>query len=810
MVQQMAQQFGNMSVQNNWSSLWGQEGVNLLADRNIKTKTVDIVPGQDTRDCNRNVMRSTLQKVPETASLLQKSRLPFGLLIHPFCDYENIPIIQDRTIVRCRNCRTYLNPFVRLLDQRRWQCNVCHRVNDLPDDFLIDPVTHKLINYPLDQPELSHATVEFVASVEYMVRPPQPAAYLFVFDCSAHAFHLGYLPVMADALLSCINSIPGDSRTMIGFIGFDSRIHFFNLGDKKPQHMIMPDIKDVFIPSPESLLVNLQSKRPVIEHFLYKTLKELFSSDGVSHPLVIDSGSAMGSALTAAYEVISSIGGRITVIQATLPNLGPDGSVLTNREDPNNRASNNSNTAQLTPLLNPATDFYKKLALDCSEHHVAVDLFDLSATFSDLATVGQVAKVSGGSVFYYGASGANMATNPGRVLARFSADLVHYLCRNIGFEAVMRLRCTKGLSIHTFHGNFFVRSTDLISLPNCNPDNGYAMQISIDEDFKDFNSVCFQAAVLYTNPVGERRIRVHTLNLPIVANLSDVINSADQEAIAAMLCKMAVDRSLSSSLSDAREAMINAILDLLSTYRNVAPYEASYGLTTSYSTRLLPLYISALLKHTAFRVGISTKIDERVYAMERLKSLPLCHITTYIYPDLYPVHMEFNSFAGEFPKPVQLSFANVDRNGVYLLDTYECIYLYICKSVSHQWLSDVFGVTQWAKIPDDGDYYYDGGDQKMSKTTRYQTNSQQIDSMKLPATPTSISPLPRFENATSMRLNAFINYLISSRPLMPHFFLLREDSRLRYSFLQYMYDDRNESSFSYYEFLQHLQSQLKG
>jgi protein transport protein SEC24 len=102
-------------------------------------------------------------------------------------------------------------------------------------------------------------------------------------------------------------------------------------------------LSDVFIPSPESLLVNLQSKRPVIEHFLYKTMKELFSNDG-SHPLVIDSGSAMGSALTAAYEVISSIGGRITVVQAALPNLGPDGSVLVNREDPNNRASNSSNT----------------------------------------------------------------------------------------------------------------------------------------------------------------------------------------------------------------------------------------------------------------------------------------------------------------------------------------------------------------------------------------------------------------------------------------------------------------------------------
>lgn len=252
----------------------------------------------------------------------------------------------------------------------------------------------------------------------------------------------------------------------------------------------------------------------------------------------MDSGSALGSALMAAYEVIASIGGRITVIQSTLPNLGPDNSVLTPREDPNNRAASANNSAYLTPLLNPCTDFYKKLALDCCEHHVAVDLFNLSPAYSDLATVGQIAKVSGGSIFYYGASSANLSSNPGRVLARFSEDFEHYLCRAIGFEAVMRLRCTKGLSIHTFHGNFFVRSTDLISLPNCNPDNGYAMQISIDEELKDINAICFQAAVLYTNPYGERRIRVHTLNLPVANTLPDVVNHADAESIAAMISKM--------------------------------------------------------------------------------------------------------------------------------------------------------------------------------------------------------------------------------------------------------------------------------
>lgn len=59
-----------------------------------------------------------------------------------------------------------------------------------------------------------------------------------------------------------------------------------------------------------------------------------------------------------------------------------------------------------------------------------------------------------------------------------------------------------GLSIHTFHGNFFVRSTDLLSLANVNPDSGFAVQMSIEESLADTSLVCFQAALLYTSSKG--------------------------------------------------------------------------------------------------------------------------------------------------------------------------------------------------------------------------------------------------------------------------------------------------------------------
>lgn len=120
--------------------------------------------------------------------------------------------------------------------------------------------------------------------------------------------------------------------------------------------------------------------------------------------------------------------------------------------------------------LGPATDFYKKLALDCSGQQIGVDLFLLSSQYSDLASLGThthgwcsfsalicdkvvrrdlflsscaacVSKYSAGSVFYYPSFHHIHNTAQGQ---KFQKDLQRYLTRKIGFEAVMRIRCTKG------------------------------------------------------------------------------------------------------------------------------------------------------------------------------------------------------------------------------------------------------------------------------------------------------------------------------------------------------------------------------
>lgn len=52
------------------------------------------------------------------------------LSIHYYYFFQNLNIIQTSTIVRCRYCRTYINPFVTIPDMRHWKCNLCNRNND--------------------------------------------------------------------------------------------------------------------------------------------------------------------------------------------------------------------------------------------------------------------------------------------------------------------------------------------------------------------------------------------------------------------------------------------------------------------------------------------------------------------------------------------------------------------------------------------------------------------------------------------------------------------------------------------------------
>jgi len=101
-----------------------------------------------------------------------------------------------------------------------------------------------------------------------------------------------------------------------------------------------------------------------------------------------------------------------------------------------------------------------------------------------------------------------------------------------------------------------------------------------------------------------------------------------------------VDRSINTAVSDAREALVNACVDALGAYGATLGNQQRMGAVPSpYSLRLLPLYVSAMLKHPSLRLGVSTKTDDRVHAMDDCKALPLSQLMLQLVPELYPVHI---------------------------------------------------------------------------------------------------------------------------------------------------------------------------
>jgi protein transport protein SEC24 len=116
----------------------------------------------------------------------------------------------------------------------------------------------------------------------------------------------------------------------------------------------------MFLPSPSDLLVNLSDCRSLVEQLLAE-LPNMFDNSSQTQ-------SALGAALQAAYKMAAPTGGRITLFQVTLPNVGPGS--LAGRETLVGGGGAGGGAKADSMLLGPATDFYKKLALDCSGQQV--------------------------------------------------------------------------------------------------------------------------------------------------------------------------------------------------------------------------------------------------------------------------------------------------------------------------------------------------------------------------------------------------------------------------------------------------------
>ncbi|GAA5916720.1 hypothetical protein JCM6882_005786 [Rhodosporidiobolus microsporus] len=721
-----------------------------------------------TRNADPSYQRMTLNAVPTTNSLLQKSKLPLALVLTPYRSLKpgdpEVPVVSDTVIARCRRCRTYINPYVTFIEGgQRWKCCMCNLSNEVPQLFDWNQET----NQPADRyarHELNSSVVEFVAPTEYMVRAPQPPIYVFVIDVSYAAISSGMVATAARTLLESLDRLPNaDDRTKIALIGVDSCLHFFTLkGDSpEPTMLVVGDLDDVFLPMPNDILVNLVEAKAGIENILGR-LNDMFHE---TH----NTGNALGAGLQAAFKLISHVGGKVICLSASLPNMGPG--ALKNRED-----SKILGTSKESTLLQAQTGWYKTFAIECSRSQVSVDMWLFSSAYTDVSTLSGLPRYTGGQTYYYPSFNAARSEDALKFAHEFGTVIADPIC----LEAVMRVRASRGIRMSAFHGNFFVRSTDLLSLPAVPMDQSYAIEIQI-EDPISAPFVVFQTAVLHTTAYGERRIRVVTLALPTTSSISELYASADQVAIATLLANKAVERSTQSKLEDARDAVKNKLVEILGTYKatmTASGSGASPQLVTSDNMKFLPLLMLGLLKNTGLRHSTMIPSDVRAYAQALLTTLPSQLLIPYLHPVFYSLHnmpTECGTISEEgviLPHPLPLTSERLERHGLFLIEDGQNIFLWVGRDAVNRLIEDVFDLASYADL-------------RSGKRT-----------------------LPVLDNPFSQRVNAIIGKVREARrgPYYPHLYIVKEDGEpaLRQWALSCLIEDRIEALPSYQQWLGQL------
>jgi len=127
-VDALANQFGHMNMGQKQFTLYT---TNLLTSppdpRELQRPPPEIrlppnscISPSPTANADPSYCRSTINAIPTTGGLLTKSKLPLALVLTPYRSLnegeEQVPLITDTVIARCRRCRTYINPYVQFVD----------------------------------------------------------------------------------------------------------------------------------------------------------------------------------------------------------------------------------------------------------------------------------------------------------------------------------------------------------------------------------------------------------------------------------------------------------------------------------------------------------------------------------------------------------------------------------------------------------------------------------------------------------------------------------------------------------------------
>lgn len=264
--------------------------------------------------------------------------------------------------------------------------------------------------------------------------------------------------------------------------------------------------------------------------------------------------SVIGPVVQAVRMALESRGGKLIMFQTALPTFGPG--ALRQREEA--RLYGTENEKQ---LYAPQGDFFQKLAEDCVDAALSIDLFLFPNAYVDVATLGCLSSITGGETYMF----ANF--NAARDGLRLQGDIRKLVTRPFGFNGLMRVRCSTGLRIAEHFGNFHMKNSTDLELAGLDSEKAYGVLVKHDGKLDERAEASFQVALLYTTADGRRRVRVHNFSTQVTTMLGNVFRWADMDTTINFLSKGAISQALNKPLNEVRDALTDKCVKILSSYR---------------------------------------------------------------------------------------------------------------------------------------------------------------------------------------------------------------------------------------------------
>ncbi|XP_016154792.1 PREDICTED: protein transport protein Sec24C isoform X3 [Ficedula albicollis] len=727
---------------------------------------------KDQGNASPRYIRCTSYNIPCTSDMAKQSQVPLAAVIKPLATLppeETLPYLVDHGEsgpVRCNRCKAYMCPFMQFIEGgRRFQCCFCSCVTEVPPHYFqhLDHTGKRVDFY--DRPELSLGSYEFLATVDYCKNNkfPSPPAFIFMIDVSYNAVKSGLVRLICEELKSLLDYLPREgnmeeSAIRVGFVTYNKVLHFYNVKSSlaQPQMMVVSDVADMFVPLLDGFLVNVNESRTVIASLLDQ-IPEMFADTRETETVFAPVIQAGLEALKAA-----ECAGKLFIFHTSLPIAEAPGK-LKNRDD-----RKLINTDKEKTLFQPQTSFYNNLAKDCVAQGCCVDLFLFPNQYLDVATLGVVPYQTGGSIYKY--AYFQLETDQ----YRFLNDLRRDVQKEVGFDAVMRVRTSTGIRATDFFGAFYMSNTTDVEMAGLDCDKTITVEFKHDDKLSEDSGALLQCALLYTSCAGQRRLRIHNLSLNCCTQLADLYRNCETDTLINYLAKFAYRGVLSSPVKTVRDALINQCAQILACYRKNCASPSSAGqLILPECMKLLPVYLNCVLKSDVLQPGPEVTTDDRAYIRQLVTSMDVAETNVFFYPRLLPL-TKADVDSDSLPAAIRNSEERLSKGDIYLLENGLNIFVWVGVSVQQGLIQNLFGVSSFSQISN------------------------------------ALSTLPVLENPFSKKVRSIVDMLQGQRSRYMKLIVVKQEDKLEMLFKHFLVEDKSlTGGASYVDFLCHMHKEIR-